>query len=102
MHEFYANLSIYRFGNYSSFVRDKNIMFNVLVLNSIIRVENPSIVPIFTKKCHANLDGFLALEQLKVIHNLFGLLEYVNPTTSMITIMANFLFKICIANICPR
>lgn len=62
---------------FMSFVRGRKIMLTRYVLNSIFGIDTPSSVSICTKKLPIDLEGFLVLDQLKVIRDLPGLLEYV-------------------------
>lgn len=76
-------------------------MLNEPILNSILRIEQPSSVSAYTKKGPLNMGDFSAFDQLKVIRVMYDLLENVNPMTSMITPMAHVIYKICLENICP-
>lgn len=100
--EFYANLLTDKFGNYISFMRDKKIMLSVPVLNSILRIEYPSYVSVYTKKEHKMLDDFSTLNQLRVLRDIPRLLEFYKPTTSIIPPITHVLLMICVANICPK
>ena len=100
--EFYANLTTDKFGNYVSTVQDKRITLNVPIVNCMLRIESPSDLSVYTKKGPVSIDGFGPLEQLNTIRGLNGILEFSCPTTSIVTPMAHLLFKVCLANICPR
>lgn len=80
VYEFYANLTTDNFGNHTSFVRDKKIMLNILIFNSIICIVEPSTLFVLTKKGPKSLDDFYALDQLWTLRDIPGLLKFCNPT----------------------
>lgn len=102
VYEFYANLITVNTGVYASSVRGRKIMFTPSVLDSILNIVTPSSVSIITKKGPIELDGFGALDQLKILHGMSELVEYIPPTAAMVTPIAHVLFKLCIENINPR
>lgn len=102
VHEYSANLTTDKFGNYVSMVRGKKNILNVLALNSILRIENPASIFFYTKKGLKILDDFVVLNQSRLVKDIPDLLEFYTPITSIATPITHILFKICIMNICPR
>lgn len=81
VYEFYANLVIVKPGVFVHLFVVKKILLTVSVLSSILGIENPSNVSVVTKMGPTELDGFTELDQLRVLRDFPGLVEYAPPTT---------------------
>lgn len=64
------------------------------VLNSILRMYNPSNLSVYTQKGPKNLEDFSVLNQLRLLRDIYGILEYYTPTTLTVNPLAHALFKI--------
>lgn len=100
--EYYANLHVDQHSQFVSFVADKMITLTPLVLNVILRLTHSSTLSIHTKRGSKSIDGFSAINQLKLLRNMYDLEEFVAPSITQVIPMAHLLFKICLVNICPR
>ncbi|KAL8109944.1 hypothetical protein AgCh_025879 [Apium graveolens] len=102
--EFYANLHEDKFGNCVSTVRDKRIRLNPPFLSTLIKFENPTEIEVFTGKGYVALPDFSIMDQFKCLLGSDSNVEEnpQPPSTTLVTPMAHFLFKICRANVCPR
>ncbi|KAL8156742.1 hypothetical protein AgCh_001735 [Apium graveolens] len=104
VHEFYTNMHKDKFGNCVSTVRDKRIRLNPPFLSSLIKFENPTEIEVFTGNGYVVLPDFSIMDQFKLLLGSDSNVEEnpQPPSTTLVTSMAHFLFKICRANVCPR
>ncbi|KAL8154856.1 hypothetical protein AgCh_000268 [Apium graveolens] len=102
--EFYANLHEDKFGNCVSTVRDKRIRLNPPFLSSLIKFENPTEIEVFTGKGYVVLPDFSIMDQFKLLLGSDSNVEEnpQPPSTTLVTPMGHFLFKIYHASVCPR
>ena len=54
------------------------------------------------RRVQIDVEDLSAVEQFKLVLGVDELTSYVLPTTSQVTPLAHLVFKLCIANLCPR
>lgn len=99
--EFYANLSMDKYGNCLSVVNNKRLVLNPPTLRSIIKLDVDSDVDVFTHGSKFFPD-FNDVDQLNVLVYPEKLMELAPPASTIVNPMANLVFKVCWSNICPR
>jgi hypothetical protein len=100
--EFYGNLHVDIKGKFVSFVSGVKMNLSPVIFGEILGVKLVNAVSIYKKRGSVSLDGFSAIEQLRIVVGVSDLEDFVNPSTALVVPMAHLLFRICIANICPR